>query len=746
MIQKAVQNRLFVPTFPGLCYTRCVAANKNVVTLEVRTARDNEAGAEAAAQVFTSLPTAPATWKRVFQSPDEFTFEWLNQGQTIYAFVTVPEDLVQHVSSQITASYPEALIQRLAHNPLEDFQQEDPKVWTEMVLNAPTYLPLRTYKDYDDVDPLSSVLSALSKLKEGETALIQFQLRKETDDWKSKGYSAMDIKKSSGSGDTATTTTISHPHKEQISKKLKETSFAVSIHVLVQAPEKARAQAIIESLTTAFNAFQSETNAFRAHKPLLTLSDRVKKILQRDITIRQQYLSASELATMFHFPNQKLSVIRNIAWGKNLLGEPPADLPIFANLQTDEEKDTVNLFGRTEFRNEEQIFGIKKEDRRRHMYVIGKSGTGKSTLLANMIINDLKHNEGIGVIDPHGDLVETVLDYIPKRRINDVIVLDPADTQAVPKLNLFEGGSLVHRELIASGIVSIFQKMYGHTWGPRLEYILRNSLLTLLHHDAQLSDVLRILTDKKFRDDIANSTDDQMLRNFWLYEFNRMTEKQRTEAISPIMNKVGQFVTSPLIRNVVNSKKSSFDIEKVMNEGKILLVNVSQGKLGEDNAALLGAMIITKIQLAAMNRVYMEEDQRRDFFLYIDEFQNFATTSFIKILSEARKYRLSLTLANQYIDQIPEEVRTAIFGNAGNLVSFILGASDADHLQKEFGQKYSAEDLVSLSRYQIISRLLIDGHISQPFPANTLSLASSKNQNREKVLKVSRERYAEPRK
>jgi hypothetical protein len=300
----------------------------------------------------------------------------------------------------------------------------------------------------------------------------------------------------------------------------------------------------------------------------------------------------------------------------------------------------------------------------------------------------------------------------------------------------------VHTELIASGIVAIFQKMYANSWGPRLEYILRNALLTLLEKNAKLEDVLRILTDDKYRARIVESLDDQILKNFWEAEFNTMQVRLRTEAISPILNKVGQFVTSPLVRNVVNTNTSSFSIEDIMNQGKILLVNVSQGKLGEDNAALLGAMIITKIQLAAMGRVYQEEEQRRDFFLYIDEFQNFATTSFIKILSEARKYRLSLILANQYMAQIPDEVKAAIFGNAATMASFILGASDADWMVKEFGNKYTPEDLVSLGRYQIINKLMIDGQVSLPFPATTLPLSASHNQNRQKVLTVSRERYA----
>ena len=377
------------------------------------------------------------------------------------------------------------------------------------------------------------------------------------------------------------------------------------------------------------------------------------------------------------------------------------------------------------------------------MYVIGKTGTGKSTLLANMAINDLKNDEGICVIDPHGDLVETLLNYIPKRRINDVIYFDPSDTERTVKLNLFEGENVAHRELIASGIVSVFKKLYGYSWGPRLEYILRNSLLTLLKTDqARLSDVLELLTNAKFRAKIVDNLDDPILKSFWVDEYNKMQERQRTEAIASILNKVGQFVTSPMVRNIVNARKSSFSIEEAMNEGKILLVNLSQGKLGEDNATLLGSMLITKIQLAAMSRVNIPEEERKDFYMYVDEFQNFATESFTKILSEARKYRLDLILANQYIAQIPDDVQKAIFGNCGSMVSFVMGADDASVFTKEFGNKYSSDDLVSLSRYQVINRLSIENVVSKPFPAFTLPLASSSNQGKEKVIQVSKERYA----
>jgi len=709
------------------------------VTLELRTARDSEHTPEVAVQFFSSLPNPPHGLFNIFKNAPVFTFEILNQGQVTYFFVTLPAVMVEYVKSQLTSSYPEILIKELEHNPLIDFTQEElPKVAGELRMAGQSYFSLKTFRDFSETDPLSSILSTLGKTQPGDTILIQLSIRKAKESWKNQAKSLVQdgIKQSDG-------TFSSHPSKSQIEQKITETSFQTSIRILIQSHDKIRAEQLLDATTIAYHTFDSQHNQVLLKKPFFKKA-LIKKILERSEELPEEYFSASELATLFHLPNKLLSSVKNIAWGKNLLGEPPEELPYYESIP-EGELDQVNLFASTEYKNQMRIFGIKDVDRRRHMYVIGKSGTGKSTLLANMVINDLKHNKGVAVIDPHGDLIETVLNYIPKHRINDVIVFDPTDPEAVVKLNLFEGGNMVHRELIASGIVAIFQKLYAHSWGPRLEYILRNTLLTLLSQNAKLEDILRMLTDAKYRKSVVDNLDDLVLKNFWEGEFNTLQEKQRMEAISPILNKVGQFVTSPLVRNVVNTNKSSFSIEDVMDSGKILLVNLSQGKLGEDNTALIGAMLITKIQLAAMNRVYIPEEERRDFFLYIDEFQNFATASFIKILSEARKYRLSLVLANQYIDQIPDEIKAAIFGNVGTMASFILGASDADWMTKEFGNRYTAEDLVSLSRYQTIMKLSIDNRLSAPFPAYTLGLAKSSNSNKQKVLNVSRERYAKKR-
>jgi hypothetical protein len=359
-----------------------------------------------------------------------------------------------------------------------------------------------------------------------------------------------------------------------------------------------------------------------------------------------------------------------------------------------------------------------------------------------MAIDDLKKGRGLAVIDPHGDLCEILLNYIPKNRINDVIYFNPADKDYPIVINPLEVTNKEEAELVVSGIVSIFNKIFGFSWGPRLEYILRTTLLTLSDvPNTTLKDVPLLLTNASFRAGVVSQIKDPTLKSFWVDEFEKMPLNLQKEAISPILNKVGQFVTSPLIRTVIGSPKSSIQLDDVMNHGKILLANLAQGRLGEDNAALLGAMLITKLQLAAMHRVDMPEEQRRDFYLYVDEFQNFATGSFIKIMSEARKYRLNIMLANQYMAQIPEEVQKAILGNAGTIVTFSTGASDAAILNKEFAEVFTETDLVNLASYQIAIKETVDGITTRPFLAHTLPLPISSNLNRDKVIRLSREHW-----
>ncbi len=412
-------------------------------------------------------------------------------------------------------------------------------------------------------------------------------------------------------------------------------------------------------------------------------------------------------------------------------------------------ENPITIFAETNFRNQQQRFGVKQDDRRRHMYIIGKTGVGKSTLQENMIINDIFSGHGVAVVDPHGDLVEKVINYIPSYRVNDVIYFNPADINYPIAFNVVERVKPEYRHLVASGLIGIFQKLWADSWGPRLEYILRNAILAILDYPGStLMGVTRMLSDKPFRKKVIEKIQDPVVKSFWVNEFAGYADKFAAEAVSPIQNKVGQFLSSSLIRNIVGQVKSSLDLRQIMDEGKILLLNLSKGHIGEDNSALLGAMMITKIQLAAMSRVNLSEDQRKDFYLYVDEFQNFATASFANILSEARKYRLNLIMAHQYIAQLDETVWAAVQGNVGTLVVYRVGAADAEVLIKEFEPQFAEEDLVNLPKYNFYIKLMIDGIASQPFSASGLPPKSEEEttNNKEKVVRISRERYAGERK
>ena len=406
----------------------------------------------------------------------------------------------------------------------------------------------------------------------------------------------------------------------------------------------------------------------------------------------------------------------------------------------------ITLIGTTNFRNQKVRFGIKTDDRRRHMYVLGKTGGGKTTLLENLVLHDIASGSGVAFVDAHGDSTERLLDYIPKERINDVIYFNPKDLEWPIAFNPLESVDVEYRFIVASGMMQVFKKIWPDVWSPRMEYILNNTLLTLLEFpDATFLQVNRLLSDRDFRKKLASSLTDPVLKNFWEKEFAQYGDIFRAEAVAPIQNKVGQFIASPIIRNIVGQTRSAFRMREAMDSNKILIINLSKGAVGEDNAALLGAMLVTKMQLAAMSRVDIPEEERKDFYLYVDEFQTFATESFVNILSEARKYRLNIVLAHQYISQIPEKVRSAIFGNIGTIACFRIGAEDAEILVKEFAPEFDENDLVNLPKYNVYIKLLIDGLASRAFSAETLpSSPKPEISYRQEIIELSRQKYARP--
>lgn len=409
--------------------------------------------------------------------------------------------------------------------------------------------------------------------------------------------------------------------------------------------------------------------------------------------------------------------------------------------------DEKVIFGEINFRNQRTRFGIKTDDRRRHMYVVGKTGMGKTEILKNMAVQDIQAGRGVAFVDPHGDTADALLDYIPKERIKDVVYFDPADMSFPIAFNVMENINDEQRHLLASGLLGVFKKIFPDVWSARMEYILNNTILALLEFPgATLLGINHMLANKGYREAVLEKVTDPIVKSFWTQEFARYTDRLAVEATAAVQNKIGQFTSSTVIRNIIGQVKSTIDTREVMDKGKILIINISRGKIGEDASRLLGALLVTKMQLAAMSRVDVPEEKRKDFYLYVDEFQHFATESFANILSEARKYRLSLVMAHQYITQMDEKVRDAVFGNVGTIITFRIGAEDAELLEKEFAPEFSANDIVNLAKWKIYLKLMIDGVASRPFSADTLSPFPKLTRDyRQEILEHSRETYAFPR-
>lgn len=721
------------------------------VVLSLRVPKTSENTPEQTAQLLASLSRATSK-AGLFGGRDlHISLEVTVINGLITFVITTPKSLESFVRSQMLATYPDVVIEVI-----EDYINSWDQSQIQLSVVRQQYaqfFPLRDYADYKEVDPMLPVLGVLSKAAEGDKVLLQFVLTPVNPSVQKNAYRYLHPQ--------TVEKTPTPEGKKLIDDKLSQPLVGVSIHIVTTNPT------LIPDIAGSMSVLnRPDGNSLVSRKP----HPWNKSALWTCVKSRRPFssftspistLNVMELSSLWHLPGV-YTKLPNVAWSALAASvtEPPENLPIYIKsnnvpshesgegskgevLEDTSNNTDINFFAKTQFRNQDVIFGMKLEDRLRHTYILGKSGTGKSTLLENMAVDDFKKGRGVAFIDPHGDACDNLLNYIPKNRINDTIYFNPADREHPVSLNILEVDNPDQAELVASGIVSIFNKLYGRSWGPRLEYILRNTLLTLTQiPGSTLPDVIKMLTQKDFRQKIYKQMKNEQLLGFWQNEFDVLEEKTRAEQISSILNKVGQFVNSPLIHDLISHPKSTVNLEKVLDEGKILIANLSQGKLGEDNATLLGAMLITKLQLSAMKRVDVPKEQRKEFFLYVDEFQNFATNSFTKILSEARKFRLGLVLANQYISQIPEDIQKAIFGNAGTVISFVVGAEDARVMEAEFGKIFTKEALVSLTKHQIALKMTIDNALSQPFSAYTLPPFKSTNQNRDKVIESSRQRYS----
>ena len=540
---------------------------------------------------------------------------------------------------------------------------------------------------------------------------------------------------------------ISERNKTRIAeaeKKATKLGYEVKIRLAYLGENQTNAKLRMQALVGTFKQFNSTNlNGFKPIKAAYG-KEFLEKYRRRAFFGEGFILNIEELASVFHLPHTNVET-PNIVWASAKTAEPPSKLPVLTG--SDANDDQISAFGVTNFRGINHQFGMLRYDRSRHVYIIGQTGAGKSGLLELFALSDIFHNQGYAIIDPHGDFAINNMKFIPGSRLNDVVYFNPADTAYPLGFNPLEVTNPNQKTNISSEVIGVLKRMFGDSWGPRLEYILRYTILALLDRpETTMLDITRMLTDKNFRKETLGYCRDTVVLQFWNVEFASWNDKFVAEAVAPVLNKVGAFTANPIIRNIIGQPKSTFNIRQIMDEGKILIVNLSKGLIGEDNAAILGSFLVTKIQLAAMSRSDIPDIRdRRPFYLYVDEFQNFATDSFATILSEARKYGLNLTVANQYISQMNETVRDAVFGNVGTMISFRVSADDAPILAKQFEPNFEAVDLLQMHNRNFVINMVIGGEKTPAFSARTLELPPSQADNTLHIIEHSRRMYSRSR-
>ncbi len=715
--------------------------------IQVATPRDNEIKIDAAEQMFASLHSLHHGGFWSFLKPQEhISFEIVAKREDIRFYIAAPKHFVDLIEKQIHGSYPGADLRIVDEYNI--FSETGKVSFAALTPKNSDYLPIRIYRDLP-IDPLSSLTSVLAKMSEGEGAAIQILIQPADSKWAGLGRSYISKTKKNEANPEKASFKVDPKTLESIEQKVSKPGFNTVIRLVVSSTTKEAADAHLENLITSFHQFTSDHNHFSKVKHPM------RKFFMIDFIYRyfpmvnlpffKQYgvLNSDELATIYHLPNKSVET-PHIFWLN--AKRAPAPMQIASSGQ---------FIGISRYRGMDRPIYIGDEDRRRHMYVIGKTGTGKSQLLEELVIQDIKAGKGLAVIDPHGDLIDGILARIPADRAEDVIYFDPSDTERPMGLNMLEAETEEQKHFVVTSIVGLMYKLYDPQKtgiiGPRFEHAVRNAMLTVMSEPGStFIEVVRILTDSNFVQELLPKVQDPIIRRYWTDQIAQTADFHKSEVLDYIVSKFGRFVTNKLMRNIIGQSQSSFNFRKVMDEGKILLVNLSKGKLGEENSNFLGLILVPRILIAAMSRQDVSEDKRRDFYLYVDEFQNFATPDFAQILSEARKYRLSLTVANQFIGQMEEEVKNAVFGNVGTLITFRVGVTDANYLQHEYQPTFNEIDLINIDKYNAYIKTIVHNEPVKPFSidlSKDMKVVSAE-QNKEvakAIIQLSRLKYGQAR-
>ncbi len=745
-----------------------------LLTLEIPKANDKQE--LAAEQLFASLHGILRDKQELKLHggvQEHLSFEIASVNGQIRFYVWVPRNLRSFVEGQIYAQYPTVQITEAEEDYVTHERDHSVIYTSEIALTDNEVLPIKTFQNFE-VDPLAGITGTLAKLESGEEVWVQIIVRPLADEWHKKSEQWIKMTKNgnpfgfltgTGSfnfswlagilealwkppegtpGTPAAAKELSDRDKTRITeaeKKATKLGYQVKLRLAYLGESQTNAKLQMQAIVGTFKQFNSTNlNGFKMTTPSFAKDD-LMFYKARSFADRGFILNIEELASVFHLPHTNVET-PNIVWASSKTAEPPAKLPIITG--NDAIDENISAFGLTNFRGINHQFGMLRYDRSRHVYIIGQTGAGKSGLLELFALSDIFHGQGYAIIDPHGDFAINNMKFIPGSRLDDVVYFNPADTAYPLGFNPLEVYNPSQKTNISSEVIGVLKRMFGESWGPRLEYILRYTILALLDRPSTtMLDITRMLTDKKFRKETLDYCQDTVVLNFWKVEFASWNDKFVAEAIAPVLNKVGAFTANPVIRNIIGQPKSTFNIRQIMDEGKILVVNLSKGLIGEDNAAILGSFIVTKIQLAAMSRQDIPDiKDRRPFYLYVDEFQNFATDSFATILSEARKYGLNLTVANQYISQMSETVRDAVFGNVGTMISFRVSADDSPILAKQFEPQFEPNDLLQMHNRHFIINMVINGEKAPAFSATTLTLPPQQADNTSRIIENTRRRYS----
>ncbi len=704
------------------------------ILLEVTVPRGNEIKVDAMEQLISSFASIKKSgWKMRFKSQPTISFEILGRNEDIRFFIWVPKDLRDFIEKQINGAYSDAHVIEVPE--YEIFTEEGKVAYKAFELRKENYFPIKTFKELP-TDALATITSAIGKMSKGEAAAVQILVSPTQSEWQKEGRAFISNTKKQESDPTKAKFSVSAKTLEAVENKVSKPGFAVAIRIVVVSESETTANVHLSNIASSFAQYSSDVNSFTSKKIKnkgAFVENFIYRYMPSGIFDRSvSILNSEEIATVFHFPN-KLVATPHIKWLNAKTAPAPAEIP------------QEGLFmGYSTYRGLKRPVYISEVDRQRHTYIIGKTGTGKSKFLQSQILQDIEAGRGLCFMDPHGDAVEELLGMIPPERAEDVIYFRPSDSLRPMGLNLLEAKTEDQKHFVATSVINMMYKLFDPyktgIVGPRFEHAVRNAILTVLADEgATFVEVMRVLTDANYVRELLPKVDDPIVRRYWTDQIAQTSDFHKSEVLDYITSKFGRFVTNKMIRNIIGQSQSSFNFREVMDQGKILFINLSKGELGEENSNFLGLVIVPRILMAAMSRSDIPEEQRRDFYLYVDEFQNFATPDFAQILSEARKYHLSLTVANQFIGQIDDEIKNAIFGNVGTLITYRVGVSDAQYLAHEFTPTFGEDDLLNIEKYNVYMKTIVQNEPVPPFsmavPGDIMDKLKNRNLKLAEALK-----------